>query len=266
MIKANGEVVFVFFEKELLSFNILDVLELKQQDVNMFNSGRNFNALSFRFRSDAVLMTKTERHSMKDNYVSYFPARLDYTRVATVDEMIVVHFDTTNYHTHCIEFFEAKYPERLLSFFREILDCWNKKEIGYRYKCSAILYEIFAECYLQNYKQTVQNLKIGNSIEYILKNYKNSDLSIREIADKSFVSEVYFRKLFKEEYGISPQKYIINLRIQHAIGLISTGYYSLKEVAYMSGYDDYKYFSVEFKKAIGVSPSKYLYNYDYDER
>lgn len=70
----------MFFEKDLLSFNILDVLELKQHDVNMFNSGRNFNALSFRFHSDAVLTTKTERYSIKDNYVSYFPARLDYTR------------------------------------------------------------------------------------------------------------------------------------------------------------------------------------------
>ena len=65
----------MFFEKELLSFNILDVLELKQQDVNMFNSGRNFNALSFRFRSDAVLITKTERHSMKDNYTISMPLK-----------------------------------------------------------------------------------------------------------------------------------------------------------------------------------------------
>ena len=94
-----------------------------------------------------------------------------------------------------------------------------------------------------------------------MKNYKKSDLSIKEIADKSFMSEVYFRKLFKEEYGVSPQKYIVSLRIQNAEGLISTGYYSLKEVAYLSGYTDYKYFSVEFKKNVGVSPSKYLYNY-----
>ena len=93
-----------------------------------------------------------------------------------------------------------------------------------------------------------------------MKNYKKSDLSIKEIADKSFMSEVYFRKLFKEEYGISPQKYIIDLRIQNAVGLISVGYYSLKEIAYMSGYNDYKYFSVEFKKIVGVSPSEYLYN------
>ena len=251
----------MFFEKDLLSFNILDVLELKQQNINMFNSGRNFNALSFRFRSDAVLITQTERHSMKDNYVSYFPARLDYTRAATVDEMIVVHFDTINYNTKNIEYFIPNDPTVLSELFREIFDIWNKKELGYKYKCSAILCKIFAECYTQNYVSKSKNPKIQNSVEYLLKNYKKSDLSIKEIADKSCMSEVYFRKLFKEEYGTSPQKYIIDLRIQNAIGLISTGYYSLKEVAYMSGYNDYKYFSVEFKKIVGVSPSEYLYNY-----
>ena len=252
----------MFFEKDLLSFNILDVLELKQQDINIFNSGRNFNALSFRFRSDAVLITQTEKYYMKDNNVSFFSARLDYTRVATVDEMIVVHFDTINYNTKNIECFIPNDPAALSKLFREIFDVWNKKELGYKFKCSAILCEIFAECYIQNYVSKSQNSKIHNSVEYLLKNYKKSDLSIKEIADKSFMSEVYFRKLFKEEYGISPQKYIIDLRIQNAAGLISAGYYSLKEVAYMSGYNDYKYFSVEFKKTTGVSPSKYVYNYE----
>ena len=251
----------MFFEKDMLSVNILEVLELKQQNVNMFNSGRNFNALSFRFRSDAVLTTKTGSHSMKDNAVSYFPARLDYTRVATVDEMIVVHFDIINYNTKNIEYFIPNDPATLSELFRDIFDVWQKKELGYKFKCSAILCEIFAECYIQNYASKSQNSKIHNSVEYLLKNYKKGDLSIKEIADKSFMSEVYFRKLFKEEYGISPQKYIIDLRIQNAIGLISAGYYSLKEVAYMSGYHDYKYFSVEFKKAMGVSPSEYVYNY-----
>ena len=71
------------------------------------------------------------------------------------------------------------------------------------------------------------------------------------------MSEVHFRKIFKEEYGMSPQKYIIHLRIQNASSLIASGYYSLQEAAYLSGYNDYKYFSVEFKKIKGVSPSKF---------
>ncbi len=251
----------MFFEKEMLSFNILDVIELKQNNINMLNNGRNFNALSFRFCSDAILKTEKSEHRMQNNFVSYIPARLDYSRKATKDELIVVHFDIMNYHTKNIEYFEATSPDTLAKLFQKILNCWEKKELGYKYKCSAILFEIFAECYTQNYVSKSHNSKIQNSVDYLLKNYKNSDISIKDIADRSFISEVYFRKLFKEEYGISPQKYIIDLRIQNAVGLISSGYYSLKDVAYMSGYKDYKYFSIEFKKNMGVSPSEYLYNY-----
>jgi YesN/AraC family two-component response regulator len=175
--------------------------------------------------------------------------------------MIVVHFEMTSYPTQSIEYFECKDPQKLATLFQEILDCWTKKDVGYKFQCSAIFYEILAECYAQNYRQDQKQSKIQPSVDYIHQNYPNSNLTMKEIADRSFMSEVYFRKLFKNEYGISPQKYIIRLRIQNATGLISTGYYSLKEVALMSGYPDYKYFSVEFKKIIGISPSEYLYNY-----
>ena len=251
----------MFFEKEMLSFCILDVLELKQTDVAMFNSGRNFSALSFRYRSDAVLETESHKYYMKDNFVSYVPARLDYKRTSGTDELIVIHFDMANYNAREIECFAPREPGVLAEMFLEILRVWNGRELGYKHKCSALLYSIFAECYVQNFAPKAVNSKIQGSVDFLLSNYKKSDLSIKEIADKSFMSEVYFRKIFKKEYGISPQRYIITLRIQNAVGLISTGYYSLKDVAYMSGYNDYKYFSVEFKKEMGISPSEYLYNY-----
>ena len=259
MVNIGGNIVF--FKKEILSFNILDVLQLNQKDVCNFNKGRNFNALSFRIKANTTLITKQNKYYLKDNYVSYVPARLDYQRISSSDQLIVVHFDTTDYVTNTIECFLSNNPNALLKLFNEILQCWNKKEVGYKYKCSAILYEIFAECYSQNYVLKQSQSKIQKSVEYLLSNYKNSQLTINEIAKKSFVSEVYFRKIFKKEYGISPQKYIVNLRMQTATGLISTGYYSLKEVAFMCGYTDYKYFSVEFKRIKGVSPSMYSYNY-----
>ena len=259
--KQKARRCVMFFEKEILSFNILEVLYLNQRDVNMQNGARNFNALSYRFRSDTVLKTKNGEHHLTDHSIAFFPSRLDYTRVSRVDEMIVVHFDTSNYDARDIECFKAKNPEAFERLFSKILEVWTKKEVGYKYKCSAILYEIFAECYAQNYTVKTAGSKIQRSVDYILKNYRNRDLTMSAIAAESFMSEVYFRRLFKQEYGISPQKYIINLRIQNAIGLISCGYYSLKEVALLSGYGDYKYFTTEFKRAKGVSPSEYLYNY-----
>ena len=60
---------------------------------------------------------------------------------------------------------------------------------------------------------------------------------------------------------MAPQAYLIGLRISRAVTLMSGGYYSIKEVANLSGYRDYKYFSTEFKRMKGISPSEYLYNY-----
>lgn len=251
----------MFFEQEDLSFHILDVLEIRQKNVSMRNSGRNFSALSFRLRADTVLKTRSKTQLLKDGFVSYVPARLDYERTASVDELIVVHFDAIDYTTHEIESFCARDPDVFAEVFGQILACWSKREPGYRYRCSAILNRILLECYTQNFVARQCPSKIGASVAYLMENYKRSDLSIREIADRSFISEPYFRKLFKAEYGVSPQKYIIDLRIQYAVGLISTGDYSLQEIADLSGYNDYKYFSVEFKKAMGVSPSEYWYNY-----
>lgn len=251
----------MFFENDNCLFKILEVIALNQKDIHIFNSGRNFNALSFRLHADTCLKTDTHSYHMKDNFVSYIPARLNYTRISKQDDLIVIHLDTINYHTDEIEFFVPKNPDVFSDLFKQILECWNKKEVGYTYKCASILYTILAECYAQNFKPKAKNERIQKSIDYISENYKSKDISIQAIARQSFMSEVYFRKLFKEEFGVSPKKYIIKLRIQNAIGLIATGYYTLSEVASMSGYNDYKHFSVEFKRNTGVSPSEYLYNY-----
>ena len=251
----------MFFEKETLSLNIHDVLELRQTDVNTVNTGRNFGALSFRFRSDACIESDNGEWRMADNYVAYFPERLNYKRVASLDELIVVHFDTSDYFTDSVECFEAQNPEKMARLFTSLLEIWNGREVGYKHKCTAVLYEILAECYVENFKTRHKGSKIRASVDYLQAHFNDAKLSIAEIAKQSFMSEVHFRRLFKEEYGLSPQKYIVNLRIQNAVGLISSGYYSLKEIAFMSGYTDYKYFTTEFKRALGVSPSKYSYNY-----
>ena len=71
------------------------------------------------------------------------------------------------------------------------------------------------------------------------------------------ITPEYFRKLFKSFYGISPLKYINNLKITHAKELLASGMYSVTEAALQSGYIDMSYFSREFKKASGNSPKYY---------
>lgn len=252
----------MFFESEMISFNILDVVELKQKNTKAYNRQRNFSALSFRICSDTVIKTDTQSLYMTSGVISYIPARIDYRRISKTDELIAIHFDSSYYNSKNIESFLPENPEKFKHLFEKILNCWNSKEVGYKYKCSGIFYEILSLCYAQNYKPEPSDTKIKKSVDYILNHYHKSNLSISRVAAESFMSEVYFRKLFKAQYKISPQKYIISLRIQKARELISTGYYTLQEVALMSGYNDYKYFSTEFKKIVGVPPSEYAYKFN----
>ena len=251
----------MIFENEIVNLNILDVLYLDQGRVNVFNKGRNFGALSYRVSSDAKLSCGEEEIFATDGAVCFFPAGLDYYRTAKKDECIVVHFNLDSPAKRTIDMVFPKNSEKVKSLFFEIYDVWREKASGYKYRATAILYEIFAECYVGCSEKNQINEKIRAGFDYINENYRKTDVSVSIAAKRSFVSEVYFRKLFKAEMGISPRKYIIRLRIQNAATLINTGYYSLKEVADACGYTDYKYFSSEFKDVMGIKPSEYVYKF-----
>ena len=73
------------------------------------------------------------------------------------------------------------------------------------------------------------------------------------------MSDTYFRKIFKANYGISPMEYIINKRMSRAQSIITSGEYnSINEVALSVGYSDALYFSRVFSKKFGICPSKFI--------
>ena len=246
----------MFFEKEFISFELIDVFELNQKNVKAVTHGRPFNALSFRYNADTHILTRTADYHLKDNTVVFVPANFEYVRETVIDQLIVVHFKIFNAEFDNFEYFRPFTKNSISTFFTQIFTLWQEKNIDYKYKCAALFYKILAECRTQNLKQPVIHPKIQPSIDYLIKNYQKN-VSIKEIAEQSFVSEVYFRKLFKKEFNISPQKYINNLRLNHSIDLMQTDYYSLKEIAAKTGFSDYRYFLTQFKKFTGLSPTEY---------
>ena len=57
--------------------------------------------------------------------------------------------------------------------------------------------------------------------------------------------------------GISPSQFVINRRLEMAMELIKFSNYSLKEIAYKSGFQNKLYFSRNFKKKIGMTPTEF---------
>ena len=252
----------MFFDQEAICFQILDVLYFDQTNIKKYNFERNFDALSFRYEADTVIEYKNNHVEFKNNSIGFFPANVDYTRISKRDKMIVIHFKVFNYHSNEIECFLPDDYEKYRVLFEKISECWNKKNTAFKHEAASFLNLVFAEFYKDNKKTYEPNSKINKSIKYIENNCLKKDFSLQKAAEKSYISDTYFRKIFKREFGISPKQYVINRRIKYAASLIIAGYYTLQDISEMCGYNDYKHFSVEFKKVIGESPSKYKYKFE----
>lgn len=251
----------MLFHQETLAFQIFDVLYLQQGYSKTRNKNRHYDALSFRIQSDTTIEYGTKTLHLQNGAVTYFPSNCEYTRTAQTDNLIVVHFKCFNFIGRHIESFIPTSTKVYEDLFTDLLECWDKKAPDYQYQASSLLCKILSRIYLENHSNIASQSKIEPSLQYIRQNMFHPDFSLEKAANFSYVSDVYFRKLFKEIYGISPKQYVIQNRILHGASLILSGYFSLQAVAEHCGYRDYKHFSTEFKRITGVSPSKYEYNH-----
>ncbi len=80
---------------------------------------------------------------------------------------------------------------------------------------------------------------------------------VSELAKLCNVSEIYFRKLFKEYSGVSPSEYIIKQKIERAKTYLIYEDFTIAELAEMLDFSDPSHFCKQFKKHTGFSPLQY---------
>ena len=100
--------------------------------------------------------------------------------------------------------------------------------------------------------------KIDYVKRYIDQNYYKNELTLDLIADNIGISKYYMCKEFHKKYGISPGKYLREIRISNACRLLTTNdNYTLQKIAQSVGYSNDNYFGKVFKAEKGISPAKY---------
>ena len=70
------------------------------------------------------------------------------------------------------------------------------------------------------------------------------------------MSEVNFRRLFKEYTGKSPVEYRNDIRLKNAKIKLQSGEYNVSEAAYESGFSNLSFFIRLYKKKYGHTPKK----------
>ncbi|MBL7910145.1 MAG: helix-turn-helix transcriptional regulator [Bacteroidia bacterium] len=81
---------------------------------------------------------------------------------------------------------------------------------------------------------------------------------VAEIAKEIGLSEYHFFRLFKCVFGVSPNKYLINKRMNYAMEMLKNGNVTVLDVALLCSFPDGFSFSKSFKKHFGESPSQII--------
>lgn len=85
----------------------------------------------------------------------------------------------------------------------------------------------------------------------------SSDWSIPSVAAKLSISVSHFQRLYKNKFGVSCINDVFISRMQYAKQLLLNTNHSVKEIAFMCGYQSYEYFSRSFTKYACISPVQY---------
>ena len=106
--------------------------------------------------------------------------------------------------------------------------------------------------------QSYPNDLLHPAIRYMEEHLSDPNLSNSHLANAVSLSEVYFRKLFTQEYGISPRQYIIDLRIKMAQQLLRDNCQSITDISEACGFSSVYYFCRLFKQRTGLTPLQYV--------
>lgn len=102
-------------------------------------------------------------------------------------------------------------------------------------------------------------------LTYLQAHLTEADLDMGNLAEIAGVSQVYLRRVFKKQQGVSPAGFVIRQRLQLAQQLLlSAEQLTVAQVATTSGFRDPLYFSRLFKRQLGLSPTEYRTNHRND--
>lgn len=81
--------------------------------------------------------------------------------------------------------------------------------------------------------------------------------SVEEMARRARLSPSRFTVVFRQQFGTSPARYLLEMRLHHAAELLRSTDWTLAHIASLCGFADVHHFAKAFKKRFKTPPGKY---------
>lgn len=230
--------------------------------------GRSDFQLLYIAKGKAFFYVENERLTVSEgSCMLYFPGILQKYEYFLKDspEIYWVHFTGTQAQSMLAKSgflesgaFPAGASPEYIFLFNKIIEELQQKRAGFSRLCALYLEELTALMArrIAEAGQPLPREEIQKAVEYFNQNY-HTDISIQDYAKSCGMSVSWFIRNFKEHIGVTPQKYITEIRISKAKELLDAPSLNIGEVAALTGYQNPLYFSRIFRQSTGVSPLAY---------
>ncbi|MBR2353771.1 MAG: helix-turn-helix transcriptional regulator [Clostridia bacterium] len=145
-------------------------------------------------------------------------------------------------------------PQPYLRDFEELRAAWLSGNNPA--KVMSLFYGILSRLSEEEADQGSRNI-LAPSMEYLGKHLYDPSLCNEILAEQANISEVYFRKLFRDHYGQSPKQYILQARIRHAKHLLREQSATVTTISEACGFSSVYHFCRAFKQQTGLTPTEY---------
>jgi AraC-like DNA-binding protein len=99
-------------------------------------------------------------------------------------------------------------------------------------------------------------MSVNKAIEFLNEHY-GEKLSINDLATAANCSASHFSRIFKDETGLSPSDYIMQVRLDYAKRMLRADDKTVTQIALDCGFNSSSYFSHCFTRAFQISPSDF---------
>lgn len=129
---------------------------------------------------------------------------------------------------------------------------------------SSLMYRLLAETFNLKRKKPVDDdtsedvrAKIVTPvIRYIQKNYKEN-ISLDDMCKVAEISRSYLCRVFKRKTGMTPVRFLMNMRIEEAKKRLISTDMRVNRIAEEVGFNDVSYFCAVFRNGVGITPEEY---------
>ena len=98
--------------------------------------------------------------------------------------------------------------------------------------------------------------KVRRALEYVRANVAG-DIRLTDMAKAAGMSPFHFSRVFKNAIGLSPYRYLVRIRVEHAKALLCEGEQSLKGIAAELGFVDQSHMTNVFRRVTGTTPKAF---------